>query len=380
MSATRETIVIDPTETQNPEHKTLLDKQLCSETSKLGFAANASYGLQLQNKDNNIDTIFTHTIIHRPCKKPVPNQHFEVVGNKMGEGRSSVYSILGTLKKTNSTDTKSTFEFKDRTPDNAKGNKERVVKAIDMTETDKEQVQCEYELTQRAPHIGMKPPGIFQTEHTLFSCSVMNRLPGKDLYDIISNDFEDIDVLTTDQRIDLGIALLEALDQQVHKKGMVHRDIKPENIKVFLSTDKIIVNIFDFDLSKLSHEQDKDLERVGTLPYISPEMIESTRTTFKSDIHAMALILSLIFRAAQREECVPYNDVDMLNIINEHEFNYLFDGIYDLSPQHQDKIEAMIKGMYDVNPETRWTIHTALEELKEIKAERVVKNKPCVMQ
>lgn len=86
----------------------------------------------------------------------------------------------------------------------------------------------EYNFSKKAGHLAIKKPTIIsKSTKDSRSYTVMKKLPGRELYDILNDD-----ILTTKQRIELSKALLQALKKQASDKGIVHRDIKPENILV----------------------------------------------------------------------------------------------------------------------------------------------------
>jgi serine/threonine protein kinase len=59
----------------------------------------------------------------------------------------------------------------------------------------------------------------------------------------------------------------------IHANGIVHRDLKPANI--LIDTDKHLVKIIDFGLSKRTVSDQVSHTLIGTLEYIAPEVFDS---------------------------------------------------------------------------------------------------------
>jgi serine/threonine protein kinase len=94
-----------------------------------------------------------------------------------------------------------------------------------------------------------------------------------------------------------------------HDEGMIHRDIKPGNILVSQKDNGLKAKLADFGLAK--NFVDAGLSRFsgenevkGTLRYMAPEQIESSRNaTPKSDLYSAAATLYTLISDAQMYDC-----------------------------------------------------------------------------
>lgn len=79
--------------------------------------------------------------------------------------------------------------------------------------------------------------------------------------------------------------------QAAHDAQVVHRDLKPENIFI---TKKGDVRVLDFGTAKFDgfgHNPTRAADRVGTIPYMSPEHLNGDDLDGRSDIYALGIIV-----------------------------------------------------------------------------------------
>lgn len=98
---------------------------------------------------------------------------------------------------------------------------------------------------------------------------------------------------STTEQLSLIGAMLNALTY-LHQRGILHRDLKPANVLV---TPTGTVKVLDFGLS-LSVDyisSDRTDAAVGTVAYMSPEVLQEERPTVQSDLYAVGVMLYEIF-------------------------------------------------------------------------------------
>jgi eukaryotic-like serine/threonine-protein kinase len=112
---------------------------------------------------------------------------------------------------------------------------------------------------------------------------VMEYLPGITLRDLLQEHGS----LTTDQTLDILEAVLAGLSA-AHKAGIVHRDLKPENV---LLADDGRIKIGDFGLARAaSANTATGAALLGTIAYLSPELVTRGVADTRSDIYAVGIM------------------------------------------------------------------------------------------
>ncbi|WP_443218510.1 Stk1 family PASTA domain-containing Ser/Thr kinase [Rathayibacter sp. YIM 133350] len=113
---------------------------------------------------------------------------------------------------------------------------------------------------------------------------VMEYLPGITLRDLL----KDYGRLTPEQTIDILSAVLSGL-AAAHKAGIVHRDLKPENV---LLADDGRIKLGDFGLARAASANTATGQALlGTIAYLSPELVTRGVADARSDIYALGIMM-----------------------------------------------------------------------------------------
>jgi len=121
----------------------------------------------------------------------------------------------------------------------------------------------------------------------------MEYVEGQDLSDLMRGR-----PLPVDQAVDIALAICETL-QHAHTlevtidgkeyRGIVHGDIKPKNIRIDTQNR---VRVMDFGIAKaLSLSRKLTRNEFGSVPYASPERLESGDVNFMSDLWSLGVLL-----------------------------------------------------------------------------------------
>jgi serine/threonine-protein kinase len=112
----------------------------------------------------------------------------------------------------------------------------------------------------------------------------MEYLPGITLRELL----EEYGSLTPQQMIDITEAVLSGLGA-AHKAGILHRDLKPENV---LLADDGRIKIGDFGLARAtSANTATGAALLGTIAYLSPELVTRGVADTRSDIYAVGIMM-----------------------------------------------------------------------------------------
>jgi tetratricopeptide (TPR) repeat protein/predicted Ser/Thr protein kinase len=111
----------------------------------------------------------------------------------------------------------------------------------------------------------------------------MEYVEGQDLSDLMRAG-----PVPVDEAVDIALAICETL-QHAHALRIVHGDIKPKNIRI--DTDNR-VRVLDFGIAKaLSLSRKLTRNEFGSVPYASPERLDSGEVNFMSDLWSLGVVL-----------------------------------------------------------------------------------------
>ena len=140
--------------------------------------------------------------------------------------------------------------------------------------------------------------------------------------------------------------------QYIHSKNIIHRDIKPENFLISDFNGKPRIKLIDFGFSVLlKNPNEKFYDSVGSLPYISPEMILNKGYDYKTDIFSVGVVLYNIITGEQ-----PFYGNDSDEII-DNIFNFK-----QTYPEHviDRRIIDFVDNLLEKNPEKRISADQAI--------------------
>ena len=95
-----------------------------------------------------------------------------------------------------------------------------------------------------------------------------------------------------------------------HAAGLVHRDMKPENV---LLSDEGRVKVADFGLARAATGHTATGNLVGTVAYISPELITGEPADARSDIYAVGIMLYELLTGKQ-----PFSAESPIQVAFQH--------------------------------------------------------------
>lgn len=172
---------------------------------------------------------------------------------------------------------------------------------------------------------------------------------GQDLYTLIQKNlkekiyFKETQILNWFSQICLGL-------KDIHDNKILHRDIKSKNI--FMSKASYIAKIGDFGFAKiLSHSLDQAVTTIGTPYYFSPEIINNSSYSFKSDVWSLGVLL---FEMCMLK--VPFQ----ANSLNELTIKILEGKVPSISKKFSKEISSLIEGMLIVNEYKRMSLDDIL--------------------
>jgi len=97
-----------------------------------------------------------------------------------------------------------------------------------------------------------------------------------------------------------------------HNKGFIHSDLKPEHILYNKGEKKAVIIDFGFAQQRLGEEgiDHQELELVGTIGYVAPEVLKGIGIDQRSDLYSLGVIIYEILSGEElRDPYVPIKDI-----------------------------------------------------------------------
>ena len=186
---------------------------------------------------------------------------------------------------------------------------------------------------------------------------VMEYLPGITLRDLL----QDYGKLTPEQTLDIMEAVLSGL-AAAHKAGIVHRDLKPENV---LLADDGRIKIGDFGLARaVSNNTGTGQALLGTIAYLSPELVTRGVADARSDIYALGIMMYEMLTGQQ-----PFQGEQPMQIAYQHA-NDTVPAPSSKSPDVPAQLDGLVRWATEREPENRpRDARVMLERLFEVERE-----------
>jgi serine/threonine protein kinase/beta-lactam-binding protein with PASTA domain len=183
---------------------------------------------------------------------------------------------------------------------------------------------------------------------------VMEYLPGITLRDLL----RDHGKLTPRQVVDIMDAVTSGL-AAAHRAGIIHRDLKPENV---LLADDGRIKISDFGLARAASANTATGQSLlGTIAYLSPELVTRGVADARSDIYALGIMMYEMLTGEQ-----PYKGEQPMQIAYQHA-NESVPRPSVVNPSVPDPLDDLVLWATERSPDERPNdARELLERLREV--------------
>lgn len=184
---------------------------------------------------------------------------------------------------------------------------------------------------------------------------VMEYLPGITLRELLKQQRS----LTAEQTLEISEAVLAGL-AAAHAAGIVHRDLKPENV---LLADDGRIKIGDFGLARaVSVNTTTGQALLGTIAYLSPELVTRGVADARSDLYAFGILLFEMLTGQQ-----PFQGEQPMQIAYQHAHSDV-PPPSSLSTEATPELDHLVRWCTQRDPDARPTdASAALEFLRQIR-------------
>lgn len=184
---------------------------------------------------------------------------------------------------------------------------------------------------------------------------VMEYVPGHTLRDELNAR----GTLTPREALRYLDAVVEGLGA-AHAAGLVHRDVKPEN--VLLSTDGRI-KIGDFGLARAVTTTTNTATLIGTVAYLSPELVNGESADARSDIYSVGIMLYELLTGQQ-----PFRGDMPIHVALQHVRGSV-PAPSDVLPGLSADLDELVRCCTEMRPEDRPADgYALLEDLRHMRA------------
>ncbi|MCW1249536.1 PASTA domain-containing protein [Acaricomes phytoseiuli] len=203
--------------------------------------------------------------------------------------------------------------------------------------------------------VGVLDQGEEERDGQRLAYLVMEYLPGHTLRDVLREQGP----LTPR----LALAYLEAVVEGLaaaHSSGLVHRDIKPENV---LIADDGRIKLGDFGLARAVTTSTNTGTLIGTVAYLSPELVMGRLSDARSDIYAVGIMLYEMLTGRQ-----PFQGEVPIQVAYQH-VNATVPAPSEEIPELSEDLDDLVRWCTEQDPEDRPNDGTALlGELRHIRS------------
>ncbi|WP_280909598.1 Stk1 family PASTA domain-containing Ser/Thr kinase [Leucobacter exalbidus] len=169
---------------------------------------------------------------------------------------------------------------------------------------------------------------------------VMEYLPSITLRDLLKRQR----TLTIEQTLEIGEAILAGLSA-AHHAGIVHRDLKPENVML---ADDGRIKLGDFGLARaVSANTTTGQALLGTIAYLSPELVTRGIADERSDLYAFGIMLYEMLTGAQ-----PFVGEQPMQIAYQHAHSDV-PAPSLASEESTPELDALVRWLTQRDPEYR---------------------------
>lgn len=166
-------------------------------------------------------------------------------------------------------------------------------------------------------------------------CILLDYIHGYTLYDLLKRNSQPLHESSVRHYI---CGIMNGL-RHIHSKECVHRDIKLENVMIEEHTDT--VKLIDFGLCVSVQTARIDINKVGSLPYIAPEIQTGNGGGYKADMWSLGVLIYELFFGA-----TPFHNQ------NVHQYNLIIPGRRKLSKE----MSHLLKLLLIHNPQKRLSL------------------------